>query len=61
MMRTPDWNALRAEVDRLRRPVVLEGGHDKLKFLYVDARDLVGHYLEYVWMTPEVWASLGGR
>jgi hypothetical protein len=29
--------------------------------VYVDARDTVGHYLEYCWMTPERWAALGGR
>ena len=34
---------------------------DELKFLYLDARETLGHYLEYTWMTPARWAQLGGR
>lgn len=60
-MRVPEWNDFRARVDRMGYPVVLEGGSDALKFLYLDARDFLGHYLEYVWMTPERWTQLGGR
>jgi hypothetical protein len=41
--------------------VVLEGGGDMLKYIYIDAREFVGHYLEYVWMTPERWTALGGE
>jgi hypothetical protein len=62
-MRVTDWDTFRAEVDRLQWPVVIEGtgtgGH--LKYIYVDARDSLGHYLEYCWMTPERWAVMGGR
>ena len=58
--RVDDWADFRARVDQQDLPVVLEGGGDLLKFLYLDARKLVGHYLEYVWMTPERWASMGG-
>jgi len=32
-----------------------------LKFLYLDARETLGHYLEYVWMTDEMWARTGGH
>jgi Glyoxalase/Bleomycin resistance protein/Dioxygenase superfamily len=60
-MRVPEWNDFRARVDRMGYPVVLEGGSDALKFLYLDARDFLGHYLEYVWMTSERWTQLGGR
>ncbi len=60
-MRVDDWDTFRAKVERQRYPVVLEGGGDALKFLYLDARDFLGHYLEYVWMTPERWAGMGGR
>lgn len=60
-MRVPEWNDFRARVDRMGYPVVLEGGSDALKFLYLDAREFLGHYLEYVWMTPERWTQLGGR
>jgi hypothetical protein len=57
-MRVPDWDDFRAEVDRQPLPVVLEGNMGGLRFLYLDAREFVGHYLEYVWMTPERWAGM---
>jgi hypothetical protein len=61
-MRVDDWDAFRARVDRQPCPIVLERDSDpSLKFLYLDARDLVGHYLEYAWMTDERWAQMGGR
>jgi hypothetical protein len=60
-MRVDRWEDFRARVDKQDLPVVLEGGGDMLKFLYLDARELLGHYLEYVWMTPERWTSVGGR
>jgi len=61
-MRVPDWAEFRARVDQERRPVVMEGGTPgHLLWLYVDARDTLGHYLEYCWMTPERWALIGGR
>jgi len=61
-MRVHDWPAFRAEVERRRWPVVLEGSGTggQLHFIYVDARDTLGHYLEYCWMTPERWAAMGG-
>ena len=61
-MRVDDWDEFRAKVDQQRYPVVLEGSSgDQLKFLYLDGREFLGHYLEYVWMTPERWAAMGGR
>jgi len=61
-MRVPDWDAFRADLEREKRPVVMEGGTPgHLLWLYVDARDTVGHYLEYCWMTPERWAVIGGK
>ena len=60
-MRVPDWSDFRSRVAEKGYPVMLEGGGDALKFLYIDARDMVGHYLEYVWMTPERWKQVGGR
>jgi hypothetical protein len=61
-MRVHDWGHLRTELERRKQPVVLEGGTaGQLQFAYVDARDSLGHYLEYCWMTPERWAGLGGR
>ncbi len=60
-MRVNDWEDFRARVERQSWPVVIEGGSDALRYLYLDARDLLGHYLEYVWMTDERWAQVGGR
>ena len=61
-MRVPDWDEFRARVDQQPYPVVLEGGRrgDKLRFLYLDARPFLGHYLEYTWMTDERWTQMGG-
>lgn len=57
-----DWNEFRAGLVRENRPIVMEGGTPgRLLWLYVDARDTLGHYLEYCWMTPESWAAIGGR
>lgn len=58
-MRIDDWSTFRKRVDAKGYPVVLEGGSEALKYVYLDARDYVGHYLEYVWATPERWAQLG--
>ena len=59
-MRIPDWDDFRARVDRQPFPVVLEGGTEHLRFLYLDARPFLGHYLEYTWMTDERWKQMGG-
>lgn len=60
--RVDDWDDFRGRVDEQPWPVVIEGAvADELKFLYLDARDLTGHYLEYVWMTDEHWTQIGGR
>jgi hypothetical protein len=61
-MRVEDWDAFRAEVATQDLPVVLERANDgdALKFLYLDGRAFCGHYLEYTWMTDEMWARLGG-
>jgi hypothetical protein len=60
-MRVDDWDDFRARVDQQPYPVVLEGGNELLRFLYLDARPFLGHYLEYVWMTDERWTQMGGR
>jgi hypothetical protein len=60
-MRVDDWKDFRARVDKQPLPVALEGGSDTLRFLYLDARKWLGHYLEYCWMTDERWRQVGGR
>ncbi len=60
--RVHDWDVFRAQVSAQDLPVVMEraGDGDLLKFLYLDAREFCGHYLEYVWATDERWAQMGG-
>ncbi|MBQ0796909.1 VOC family protein [Zhongshania sp.] len=60
-MRVNDWDEFRQRVDQQPFPVVLEGRSDALKFIYLDARALLGLYLEYTWMTEERWIQMGGR
>jgi Glyoxalase/Bleomycin resistance protein/Dioxygenase superfamily len=60
--RVADWDAFRADVAKQDLPVVLERANegDALKFLYLDGREFCGHYLEYTWMTDDMWPRLGG-
>ncbi|MEO6093564.1 MAG: VOC family protein [Novosphingobium sp.] len=55
--RVPDWTDFRARVAKQDLPIAMERdlGGDSLKFLYLDARRQLGHYLEYVWMTDAAW------
>jgi hypothetical protein len=61
-VRVADWEPFRAAVAAQDLPVVLERANDgdALKFLYLDGRAFCGHYLEYAWMTDEMWLRLGG-
>lgn len=58
-MKIDDWDEFRARVDQQHLPLVMEavstGG---LKFLYLDARQELGHYLEYVWVPDEMWKMM---
>jgi Glyoxalase/Bleomycin resistance protein/Dioxygenase superfamily len=62
-MRVDEWDSFRARAAAQNLPVVMERAieGDLLKFLYLDARAFCGHYLEYVWATPERWVQMGGR
>lgn len=58
-MRRDDLEAMRAEVKAINLPVLFEGNLNGLSFIYLDARKDLGHLLEYVWTTPEIWNLLG--
>jgi hypothetical protein len=60
-MRVPDWDKARDEIAEKRWPVAYEGGVEGCKFVYLDARDSLGHYVEYMWMSDELWAYSGGK
>lgn len=51
--------AMRAEIEGLGLPLAFEGGMPGLVFIYLDARQTLGHYLEYVWGDEAFWASQG--
>lgn len=59
--RVDDWDTFRKQVDQGPFPVAFGRETGDLKFLYLDARDVVGHYLEYVSTTDERWRQLGWR
>lgn len=59
-MKIDDWDGFRARVDQQKFPVAMERdlGGDQLKFLYLDARSVFGHYLEYTWMSEAQWEQI---
>jgi hypothetical protein len=55
-----DWERHRAAIDPAAHPIVYQGGlGDMLRFFYTDERPTLGHYVEHVWMSPELLAQLG--
>lgn len=54
------WEDFLARVKAQDLPLVMwrDMGGDNLKFLYIDARATMGHYLEYVWMTDQSWDQI---
>jgi hypothetical protein len=55
-----DWERHRAAIDTARHPIAYQGAlGDMLRFFYTDERSTLGHYVEHVWMSPELLAQLG--
>jgi hypothetical protein len=55
-----DWNKHCTSVDTARHPIAYEGSlGDMLRYFYTDERATIGHYVEHVWMSPELLAQLG--
>lgn len=60
--RVDDWDETMAHIEKNPFPVVLKGGTpDMLQFCYVDTREWLGHFTEYIWANPDRWQQLGGR
>ena len=59
-MRVADWDKARGEITQRGWPVAYEGGVEGCKFVYIDARPSIGHYVEYMWMSEELWSASGG-
>ncbi|HUD30130.1 MAG TPA: VOC family protein [Novosphingobium sp.] len=58
-VRRDDIGAMRAEIARTGLPLAFEGSVPGLTFVYLDARETLGHYFEYVWASAEGWAGQG--
>ncbi len=58
-MTTENWDETHAYLEENGWTIAVEHHMPEgLSFMYVDARDTIGHYLEYIWATPEMWAYL---
>lgn len=54
-----NWNAHVASIDLDRHPIAFEGSMgDMLRFFYTDERKTLGHYVEHVWMSPELYGQV---
>jgi hypothetical protein len=50
---------MRQEIRSSSLPLVFESEAAGLVCALLDARESLGHYLEYVWATPEGWNLVG--
>jgi hypothetical protein len=57
--RRDDEAAMRAEIEKLGFPLLFESSVPGLIFIYLDARETLGHAYEYIWATPEGWEMQG--
>lgn len=58
-MRRDNLEQMQEEINNLGLPVLFKGDLNGLHFVYVDARNELGHILEYVHTSPEIWTMLG--
>lgn len=58
-VRRDDEAAMRKEIEELGFPVLFESSVPGLIFIYIDARETLGHCIEYIWATPEGWEMQG--
>lgn len=56
-----DFEAHMASIDPARHPVVWQGAMGAvMRYAYTDERPALGHFVEHVWMDPELRAQLAG-
>jgi Glyoxalase/Bleomycin resistance protein/Dioxygenase superfamily len=56
-----DFEAHMASIDPARHPVVWQGAMgDLMRYAYTDERATLGHYVEHVWMHPNLLAQMSG-
>lgn len=60
--RTFDWESTHRQIEEDGWTIAMEHHMvEGLNFMYVDARETLGHYVEYIWATPDMWAYMGGK
>jgi hypothetical protein len=57
-LRRDDLDEMREEISRLGLPLAFEGSVPGLIFVYLDGRETLGHYVEYVWAEPAMWEMM---
>ena len=59
-VRRDDPAEMRREIEEMGFPVMFESEvGDLMTFIYIDARETVGHCIEYIWANEEGWAMQG--
>jgi hypothetical protein len=58
-----NWQQHRAAIDMYRsiRSCIRAVSGDMLRYFYTDERSTLGHYVEHVWMSPELLAAARDR
>jgi hypothetical protein len=59
--RVDDWDTFRRTVADQPYPLAFESTGGTNRLLYLDARETMGHYLEFACITPEFWHRSGGK
>jgi Glyoxalase/Bleomycin resistance protein/Dioxygenase superfamily len=56
-----DFDSHMASIDPEKHPVIWSGSlGDVMRFSYTDERAVLGHYVEHVWMHPDLRAQMAG-
>lgn len=61
--RLPDeatLRAVRATLTAQGYDFPIDGQSNGMTYFYADMRETLGHYVEYIYATPDYWASVGG-
>lgn len=59
-VRRDDVAEMRREIEEMGFPVLFESSVEELMiFIYIDARETIGHCIEYIWATEAGWEMQG--
>jgi hypothetical protein len=48
-----EWDAFRSSLNIEKHPIAFENVRGESRYLYLDERPNLGHYLEYMWLTEQ--------